>query len=38
MTLEKALAEFSKKLIRKGFSNETIKNYTKQTKRIFREC
>lgn len=38
MTLENALAEFSKKLIRKGFSNETIKNYTKQTKRIFREC
>lgn len=38
MSFEKALAEFAKKLCRKGFSIKTIKGYIEQTKRIFKAC
>ena len=38
ITFEKALAEFGKKLFRKGFSIGTIKWYIEQTKRVFNSC
>lgn len=38
ITFEKTLAEFAKKLCRKGFSTKTIQGYIEQTKRIFRGC
>ena len=35
---QQALAEFAKKLCRKGFPEITVKKYLELTERVYREC